>query len=141
MTWRALTCGLILVLGLGVPALSSPPAARRAEPVRIDGEVVPGGEAKIDIVVEIGEENVGDGSDPATIQLAPVRKRLTLLIVAPGRIPRLDSQFPAFAPVTRFAAEPGDGRVFTDCLVTGFKFEGPARQRFLYSLRCEDVTT
>ncbi|MGH7268089.1 MAG: hypothetical protein ACREMB_25000 [Candidatus Rokuibacteriota bacterium] len=141
MTWWVLTCGVVLVLGLVIPALSSPPAPRATEPVRIDGEVVPGGEAKIDIMVEIGEENVGDGSDPTTILLAPVRKRLTLLIVAPGRIPRLDTQFPAAAPVTRFAAEPGDGRVFTNCLVTGFKFEGPARQRFLYSLRCEDVTT
>ena len=110
--------------------------------VRIDGQVVPGSEASVDIVVEITEEAVGGSQGTAVTQLAPVRKRLTLLITAPGQIPLLDSQFPAAAPVTRFTVEPGDGRVFTNCVVTGFKFEGPGkRQRFLYSLRCEDVSS
>lgn len=135
MVWRALAFELVLVLALMTPAVSNP-----LRPVRIDGEVVPGGEARIDIVVEITEESVGTGQGTAT-QLAPVRKRLTLLITAPGRIPLLDAQFPAAAPVTRFTVEPGDGLVFTNCVVTGFKFEGPARQRFLYSLRCEDVSS
>jgi hypothetical protein len=138
MAWRALAVPVILALGLGLATRAAP---QTPDPIRIDGEIVRGGEVKIDIVVEVTEDYATGGQGKTPAQLEPVRKRLTLLISAPGRIASLDAQFPAAALVSRFTIEPGDGRAFTNCVVTGFKFEGAGRQRYLYSLRCEDVSS